>query len=104
MPKAAIDPDPDLYPAPLKTLTREAALRLIERLKRNAPVLGAHADRWMRGLAGDAPPERYFLHPQAFPAVLLPWLLEAAIRRQPSRSFQGDVVYSTVAGYYFVSA
>ncbi len=56
----------------------------------------------MRSLAGDAPPERYFLHPRAFPAVLLPWLAEAAIRGRPSRRFQRDVVYSTVAGYYFV--
>ena len=56
----------------------------------------------MRALAGDAPPEHYFLHPRAFPAVLLPWFLEAAIHRRPSRSFQRDVVYSTIAGYYFV--
>jgi len=98
--RAAIDPDP--YPAPLKALTRDATGRLIARVKRNAPVLGEHADRWMRALAGDAPPERYFLHPRAFPAVLLPWLLETAIRRQPSRAFQRDVVYSTVAGYFFV--
>jgi len=98
--KAAIDPDP--YPAPLKALTRDAAVRLITRVKRNAPALGDHADQWMRALAGDAPAERYFLHPRAFPAVLLPWLVEAAVRRQPSRAFQRDVVYSTVAGYYFV--
>ena len=67
-----------------------------------APELAEHADRWMRSLAGEAAPERYFLHPRAFPAVLLPWLAEAAIRGRASRSFQRDVVYSTVAGYYFV--
>jgi len=100
MMQAAIDPDP--YPAELKALTRDAAVRLIARLKGNAPVLGENADRWMRALAGGASPERYFLHPRAFPAVLLPWFLETAIRRNPSRSFQRDVVYSTVAGYYFV--
>jgi len=98
--QTAIESDP--YPAPLKKITRDAALRLMQRLKRNAPVLGEHADEWMRALAGDAPPERYFLHPRAFPAVLLPWLLETAIRRQPSRAFQRDVVYSTITGYYFV--
>jgi hypothetical protein len=96
----ALDPDP--YPAPLRELTRLAVTHLSTGLRRNAPVLGEHADGWMRSLAGDAPAERYFLHPRAFPAVLLPWLLEAAIRRTPSRSFQRDVVYSTVAGYYFV--
>lgn len=67
-----------------------------------APVLGEHAERWMRSLAGDAPPERYFLHPRAFPAILLPWLAERAIRGRPLVGFQRDVVYSTVAGYYFV--
>lgn len=56
----------------------------------------------MRSLARDAAPERYFLHPSAFPAVLLPWLVEERIRGAPSRSFQRDVVYSTVAGYFFV--
>ena len=75
--QAAIDPDP--YPAPLKALTRDATGRLIARVKRNAPNLGEHADQWMRALAGDAPLERYFLHPRAFPAVLLPWLLRVGV-------------------------
>lgn len=96
----ALDPDP--YPPGLRELTQVAVSRLGARLRRNAPVLGEHADGWMRSLAGDAPAERYFLHPRAFPAVLLPWLLEGAIHRTPSRSFQRDVVYSTVTGYYFV--
>jgi hypothetical protein len=95
-------PGPDPYPAPLQELTGAAVSRLSKRLRRNAPVLGKHADGWMRSLAGGAPAERYFLHPRAFPAVLLPWLLETTIRRRPLRSFQGDVVYSTIAGYYFV--
>jgi hypothetical protein len=100
MRQAAIEADP--YPAPLRVLTHDAVSQLSARLTWNAPVLGEHAEEWMRALAGDAAAERYFLHPRAFPAVLLPWLVEASIRRQPSRSFQRDVVYSTVAGYYFV--
>ena len=98
--EAAITPDP--YPARLRTLTRDAVMGLLDRLKRNAPVLGGHADIWVRALAGDAPPERYFLHPRAFPAVLLPWRAEEAIHGRPSRAFERDVIYSTVAGYYFV--
>lgn len=92
----------DPYPAPLRTLTGAGVARLAARLGVMAPALGEHADRWMRSLAGDAPPERYFLHPMAFPAVLLPWRVEEAIHRRPSRAFQRDVIYSTVAGYYFV--
>src|SRR2546427_7101129 len=50
-----------------------------------SPVLAGHAEEWMRALAGDAPPERYFLHPRAFPAVLLPWLAKASIDRKSTR-------------------
>src|SRR5438105_1539271 len=84
--EAAITPDP--YPARLRTLTRDAVMGLLDRLKRNAPVLGGHADIWVRALAGDAPPERYFVHPRAFPAVLLPWRAEEAIHGRPSRAFE----------------
>ena len=94
--------EPDPYPPPLRATTATAVARLDDRLRRMAPVLAEHANRWMRSLAGEGPPERYFLHPRAFPAVLLPWLADAAIRGRPSRAFQRDVVYSTVAGYYFV--
>jgi hypothetical protein len=94
--------DSDAYPAPLRSITAAAVERLGTRLSGMAPTLGEHANRWMRSLAGDAPPERYFLHPRAFPAVLLPWLADKAIRGKPSAAFQRDVVYSTVAGYYFV--
>jgi hypothetical protein len=94
--------DADLYPPQLRQITRSALSRLGSRLKRQAPTLGASADRWMRSLAADGPPERYFLHPRAFPVVLLPWLAEAALRGAPARSFQRDVVYSTITGYYFV--
>jgi len=56
----------------------------------------------MQGLSTDAPPERYFTHPQAFPMLLLPWWLELSIRGSVARAFQREVVYSTVCGYYFV--
>jgi hypothetical protein len=98
--KTTVAPDP--YPAPLKALTRDAVTRLGARLAGHAPVLGENADNWMRALAGDAPAELYFLHPRAFPAVLLPWLAEKTIRGRSTAALQGDVVYSTVAGYYFV--
>ena len=53
-------------------------------------------------LAGGAEPEAYFLHPEAFPMVLLPWWLESTIHEPPARGFQRDIVYSSVSGYYFV--
>jgi hypothetical protein len=34
--------------------------------------------------------------------LLLPWWLEAKIAARPDRTFQEDLVYSTINGYYFV--
>jgi hypothetical protein len=92
----------DPYPAKLRDLVRRAVRRSQRRLRGEAPTLAGHALRWQRKLAGGAGPEAYFLHPQAFPTMLMPWWLESTIRGSPAPGFQRDVVYSSVSGYYFV--
>jgi hypothetical protein len=92
----------DSYPAELRALLRRAFARMNRRLRDGAPTLSVHALAWVRSLSGGGPPETYFMHQRAFPMLLLPWWLESAVRRGPARRFHGDVVYSTVAGYYFV--
>lgn len=59
-------------------------------------------DAWLRSLTGDQPAERYFTHPDAFPLLLLPWWLEASLRGSVDVRFQRQIVYSSIAGYYFV--
>jgi hypothetical protein len=92
----------DVHSAELQDFVRGAIRRSQRRLGGNAPTLAHHAVEWQRRLAGGAEPEAYFLHPEAFPLVLLPWWLESTIRQPPARGFQRDVVYSSVSGYYFV--
>ena len=92
----------DAYPPELRDLVRRAVRRGQRHLRAEAPTLARHAIGWQRALAGGAEPEAYFLHPEAFPMVLLPWWLESTIREAPAPGFQRDVVYSTVSGYYFV--
>jgi hypothetical protein len=92
----------DLYPAELRNLVRRAVARMERRLHEGAPTLSVHAMAWVRSLSGGGPPETYFMHQRAFPMLLLPWWLESGIRGAPDRPFHGDVVYSTVTGYYFV--
>jgi hypothetical protein len=92
---------PDYGPA-LRGVVRRAVARLQAGLRAGAPTLARPTLAWMRGLAGEAPPERYFLHPDAFPMLLLPWLLEETIHGRPDHRFQADVVTSTIAGYYAV--
>jgi hypothetical protein len=52
---------------------------------------------WRTGNAAD-----YFLQPDRFPVLKLPWWFERAIRREPDASFQSELVYSSVNGYYFI--
>ena len=77
----------DLYSTELRDIVRGAVRRSQRRLRGSAPTLARHALTWQRTLAGGAEPEAYFLHPEAFPMVLLPWWLESTIhelRRGPS--------------------
>jgi hypothetical protein len=92
----------EVYPAGLPPLVKSAYARLRRRLRTGAPALSVSALEWTRTLAGGSPPETYFTHPEAFPMLLLPWWLEEAIRGAPDEHFQSELVYSTMAGYYFV--
>src|SRR6187399_834062 len=92
----------DLFATEVRDVVRGAIRRSQTRLRSNAPTLAAHARSWQRELTGGAAPEAYFLHPEAFPLVLLPWWLESTIHEPRSAGFQRDVVYSSVSGYYFV--
>jgi hypothetical protein len=56
----------------------------------------------MAHLAGSASPAAYFMHPTAFPSLLLPWWLEHSLHSIPNLAFQADVAYSTINGYYAI--
>jgi hypothetical protein len=96
------DAGDDLYEPDLRALVEDAFSRLDRRLEAAAPTLAPNARAWMRSLSGAAPAETYFLHERAFPMVLLPWWLAAGLEGRPDLAFHGDVVYSTLNGYYFV--
>ena len=55
----------------------------------------------MRSLSSSEPAD-YFTHPEAFPMLLLPWWMEESINGAPDTTFQAEIAYSTVCGYYFV--
>ena len=91
-----------IYPPELLGLLTRALSRSRRRLKAGAPALSGQVRTWIQSLSPGSPPETYFTHPKAFPTLLLPWWLESHLRGTPSPAFHGDVVYSTVNGYYFV--
>lgn len=96
--------DADLeLPDGLPGLLGAAHARLRERLAALAPGLAAELVPWMAGLAPEgSPPEAYFLHPLAFPLLLLPWWLDEALGGQADPALQADLLHSSMCGYYLI--
>jgi hypothetical protein len=97
-----VDGAVDVYDVELKAIVKGAFSRLRRRLRSASPSLSVPTTEWMRSLSGGDRPETYFMHPFAFPMLLLPWWLEGVIRSDPESDFQTDVAYSTLNGYYFI--
>lgn len=80
---------------------RSAARRALADLELNSPLLAGRASKWLGSRCNPDQPESYFTHPQAVPILALPWWLETSIRGHVDVTFQADLMYSTINGYYF---
>jgi hypothetical protein len=91
-----------MYDPQLSHSITTAILRLQTEMEQAAPFMAGRVSNWMRELSGTAQPEDYFKHPLAFPSLLLPWWLEQTLQPEPDLSFQTELVYSTINGYYYI--
>jgi hypothetical protein len=82
--------------------TATAIARLLDAMAALAPSMTGAASAWMNGLAKTGVAADYFQHPLAFPILLLPRWVEEAISPNVDESFQADLTYSSVSGYYFI--
>ena len=71
------------------------------RLSADMPLISAQVQAWMTELAGGAEPVAYFLHPAAFPTMLLPWWLEHQLTGTFDPGFQTDLIFSNAILYYY---
>ncbi len=88
--------------APLDRLLIDALRRLSVRLGLAAPYLAGQVAAWQRRLAASPDPADYFRNPLGFPLLRLPWWLGQTLPPALDASFQADLVYSSVNGYYFI--
>lgn len=93
---------PLVGPPGLVAATAMAQERLEQQALSLAPRLGARLTAWMRRLAPEGRAEAYFLHPEAFPSLLLAWLFEEAIAGKPAGQEARELVYSSMSGYYAI--
>lgn len=87
---------------PPDELLTAALTRLQAELGAAAPYLAGQVSAWLQALACSPQPADYFRNPIGFPLLRLPWWLEKTLRPAPDAAFQGDLVASTVSGYYFI--
>ena len=76
--------------------------RLLERLNLDMPLIAPQIHRWVKNLAGSQEPANYFLHPVAFPLMLLPWWLERQLQGTCNPAFQVDLIVSNASLYYYI--
>lgn len=86
----------------LTSLIAEAVHRVPFELQRWAPSMAEPVSAWIQGLSPGAAPEAYFLQPDRFPFLHMPWWMETTLREEADPEFQSDLIYSSVNGYYFI--
>ena len=91
-----------MYDSGISQIITEAIARLHHEMAQTAPYLARRVSDWTRQLSGSDQPADYFKHPLAFPSLLLPWWLEKSIANDPEVTFQSELAYSTINGYYYI--
>lgn len=75
---------------------------VFKRLYQDMPLTAPSLHKWAKGLARSEEPADYFLHPIAFPLMLLPWWLERQVKGVCDREFQLNLISSNVCMYYYI--
>ena len=88
------------YPSELRAIARRTSVRIRSRLATDVPSLAPQVAKWIQTLSPDGD-EDYFVHPEAFPMLLLPWWFEESVCGRADPVLQGELVYSSMCGYYF---
>jgi len=83
-------------------LMKKGIGRVYGRLDEDMPQMASRIQAWMKELAGSEEPVDYFLHPAAFPLMLLPWWIEEQLQGAITPDFQTDLIASNSSMYYYI--
>jgi hypothetical protein len=90
-----------MYDPKLRQIITAAFSRIYFEMKQTAPFMEDQVAKWIEHVCG-TPSEKYFMHAEAFPLLLLPWWLEKTYHQNPDADFQSDLVYSNINGYSYI--
>ena len=83
-------------------VAHSAALRLLRELENESPTLWLALRPWLSARSELATPEKYFFATHSFPLLMLPWWFEEKLSGSADREFHDDLMYSSVALYYWI--
>lgn len=92
-------PTPPEGQDPYRAGIRAAHAQIVTSVQETCPEVGAGFAAWTTSLTRGAPPEDYFTHPDAFPTLWLPYVLERAL---DGEKLAAGLLRSSVAGYYAI--
>ncbi|MBI5030989.1 MAG: hypothetical protein HZB51_10710 [Chloroflexi bacterium] len=95
-------PDFSRYDPTLSDAITNALANIGAALERLMPLSGPFVRDWLKYLAGTNEPADYYHQVPISPMFWFPWFLEKALHPNPDSSFQSDLVYSTINGYYYI--
>jgi hypothetical protein len=89
-------------PPSFRSILSQAWSDLHQILRKRAPALAQAWHTWASSLAPGREPIDYFLHPYAYPTLLLPWWLDESLGGQADLQLQRTLIRSSLAGYYAI--
>lgn len=85
-----------------ENVVKRGVERVLDQVYNDLPLVSEYVQDWMISLSGTHEPADYFLHPAAFPLMLLPWWVERQLTGSYDPDFQTDLVFSNANLYYYI--
>jgi hypothetical protein len=91
-----------LYDDDFLAVIQGAFSRLDSNIAQPGEYYRSQLSSWVAGVYQTDRPEGAFLSPRSYPMLLMPYYAESSLTVPHDLSFQTDLVYSTVNGYYYI--
>lgn len=91
-----------MYSPEFRALMIDGVGRVVQRVQDDMPYIAPVIHEWMIGLSPTDEPADYFMHPAAFPLMLLPYWIERQVAGDADPEFHTDLIFSNACMYYYI--
>jgi hypothetical protein len=91
-----------MYTDELSCMISQSFARLQAKLQGFDPASAQSVWSWMQRRSSTSLPEDSYKHPISYPMLLFPVWVASGLEVEPEETFQTDLIYSTINGYYAI--